>query len=60
MQKKVILILGLLLFLPVVISAQTKNELTLVTSGGISHLPVYERQGIVYFSINHFEDASAK
>lgn len=59
MQKKVILILGLLLYLPVVISAQTKNELTLVTSGGISHLPVYERQGIVYFSINHFADASS-
>jgi hypothetical protein len=49
-------ILGLLLFLPVIVSGQAKNELSLVTSKGTSRLPVYERQGIIYFSIKHFAD----
>ncbi len=33
--------------------------LTLVTFQGTSSLPVYERQGIVYISINHFADATS-
>ena len=45
-----------LLFLPLIVWGQAKNELSLVTSKGISNLPVYERQGIIYFSINHFAD----
>ncbi len=57
MLKKTLLILSLLLILPVILIAQNKNKLTLVTSGGTSYLPIYERQGIVYFSIKHFADA---
>ncbi len=59
MQKKVILILVLLIYLSAILNAQIKKELTLVTSGGVTHLPVYERQGIIYFSVKHFAEASS-
>lgn len=59
MRKKVFLILGLFLCLSIILKAQTNNKLTLVTSGGTSYIPVYERQGIVYFSVNHFADATS-
>jgi N-acetylmuramoyl-L-alanine amidase len=59
MRKKNFFILSLLLILPVILNAQNKNELTLVTSEGTSYLPIYERQGTVYFSIKHFADATS-
>ena len=59
MQKRICLIIILLSFLPLILRAQVKNELILVTSAGTSHIPVYERRGIVYFSVNHFADATS-
>ncbi len=59
MQKRISLIIIVLSFLPLILRAQVKNELTLVTSAGTSHIPVYERRGIVYFSVNHFADATS-
>jgi N-acetylmuramoyl-L-alanine amidase len=59
MLKKIFLILRLFIFLPIFVIAQTNNTLTLVTYQGTSSLPVYERQGIIYFSINHFADATS-
>ena len=40
MQKKIYLIIILLSFLPLISRAQVRNELTLVTSAGTSHIPV--------------------
>jgi N-acetylmuramoyl-L-alanine amidase len=59
MLKKFFLICNLVLCLVPGVNSQTKNELTLVTSEGKSFIPVYERQGIVYFSINNFADATS-
>ncbi len=59
MLKKFFLIINLFLFLPLLLLAQTNNGLALVTSNGTSYIPVYERQGIAYFSINHFADAAS-
>jgi N-acetylmuramoyl-L-alanine amidase len=59
MPKRFFLILCLFLCLPYLICAQINNKLALVTPGGTSYLPVYERQGIVYFSINHFANATS-
>lgn len=59
MLKKFFLILCLFLYLPLLLYAQNNNKLTLVTAEGTSYLPVYERQGTIYFSINHFADAAS-
>ena len=59
MLKKLFLVFNFVLCLSIGANSQTKNDLTLVTSEGISHIPVYERQGITYFSINRFADATS-
>ncbi len=57
MRKLTFLTIILLLFLQGIISAQNADEIVLNTSKGTSYIPVYKRQGIVYFSINDFADA---
>lgn len=59
MRKSTFLIVSFLVFLPVILIAQNKTNLTLVTSSGTSYLPVYERQGTVYFSIKDFANAAS-
>jgi N-acetylmuramoyl-L-alanine amidase len=39
------------------IYSQTSERLTIVTSSGTKYIPVYERQGIIYFSLVHFAEA---
>lgn len=39
------------------IYSQTSERLTIVTSSGTKYIPVYERQGIIYFSLIHFAEA---
>ncbi len=58
MRKSVYFIVSLLL-LQGLIFAQSADEIVLNTSKGTSYIPVYKRQGIVYFSINHFADATS-
>lgn len=49
-----------LLFIACVsISAQTSNQIAVVTSSGTKYIPAYERQGINYFSLIHYAEASA-
>jgi len=38
-------------------SSQTSDRLAVVTSSGTKYIPVYERQGIIYFSLVHFAEA---
>ena len=51
--------LSLLIFLSFAgfASAQISDKLAVVTSSGTKYIPVYERQGIFYFSIIHFAEA---
>jgi N-acetylmuramoyl-L-alanine amidase len=57
MPFKISFILFLVTCLPFLVFAQKNEKITLVTEQGSSTLPVYERQGIIYFSIVHFANA---
>ena len=52
-------IVSLLISFQFLIFAQNADEIVLNTSKGTSYIPVYIRQGIIYFSINHFADATS-
>ncbi len=58
MQKKISLVLILIICFPFLILAQKIDKISLVTPQGTRSLPVYERQGTIYFSIVHFADAT--
>ncbi len=59
MRKSVYFIVSLIILLQGLIFAQDADEIVLNTSRGTSNIPVYIRQGIIYFSINKFADASS-
>lgn len=59
MRKSFYLIVSLLISLQGLIYAQNADQIVLNTSKGTSYIPVYERQGIIYFSIKHFADAAS-
>ncbi len=59
MRKSVYFIVSLIILLQGLISAQNADEIVLNTSKGTSYIPVYKRQGIIYFSINHFADVTS-
>ncbi len=37
--------------------SQTRDKLAIVTSAGTKYIPVYQRQGTLYFSLIHFAEA---